>query len=176
MNEIIKKNGITYGVITGLVSILITTLIYIIDLKLFISMWLGLSIIAMYIIIGCILLIKTKKDLKGIMSFKEGFTTYFISAVIGILISVLFNILLFNYIDPAAKDAVKEYTIEYTVEMMEKFGTPASAINEAVKGMQEVDQFSTFELLKGSIFSIAFSAVFGLILAAIFKSKPAYKE
>ena len=171
MNEIVKKNGITYGVITGLVSILITTLIYTIDLKLFISMWLGLSIIATYIIIGCILLIKTKKDLKGIMSFKEGFTTYFISAVIGILVSVLFNILLFNYIDPAAKDTVKEYTIEYTVEMMEKFGTPASAINEAVKGMQEVDQFSTFELLKGSIFSIAFSAVFGLILAAIFETK-----
>lgn len=171
MNEIIKKNGITYGVISGLVSILITTLIYTIDLKLFISMWVGLVSIVAYITIGCVLLIKTKKDLSGIMSFKQGFTTYFISAVIGILISVFFNILLFNYIDPAAKDTVKEYTIEYTVEMMEKFGTPASAINEAVKGMQDVEQFSTFELLKGSIFTIAFSAVFGLILAAIFKSK-----
>ncbi len=49
MNEIIKKNGITYGVISGLVSILITTLIYTIDLKLFISMWVGLvSIVAIY--------------------------------------------------------------------------------------------------------------------------------
>ena len=37
MNEIIKKNGVKFGVITGLVPLLITLLIYVIDLKLFIS-------------------------------------------------------------------------------------------------------------------------------------------
>ena len=64
--------------------------------------WLGLSILAVYIIIGCVLLVKTKKDLGGYMSFKEGFTTYFISSLIGIAISVIYNILLFNVIDPEA--------------------------------------------------------------------------
>ena len=56
--------------------------------------------------------------------------------------------------------------------MMEKFNTPSSAINEAVKKLQENDQFSVIELLKGSVFSIVFSALFGLLLALIFKSKP----
>ena len=171
MNEIVKKNGITYGIITGVVSVLITTLIYTIDLKLFTSWWVGVLSIIAYIVIGSILLSKTKKELKGVFPFKEAFTTYFISAVIGIIISVAFNIVLFNFIDPSAKETIKELTIQYAVEMLEKFGTPSSAINEAVKEMEKSDQFSTFELLKGSIFSIAFSAVFGLILAAIFKSK-----
>ena len=173
MNEIIKKNGIFYGIITGVVSALITTAIYSIDLNLFVKWWLGIIIFAVYITIGIILLSKTKKELKGIFSFKEAFTTYFISAVIGILISVGFNILLFNFIDPSAKDAINEIVIKYTDETMQKFGAPSSAINEAIKKMQESNPYSTIELIKGCAFSIAGSALFGLLLALIFKSKPA---
>jgi hypothetical protein len=156
MNEIIKKNGISFGIITGVVASLITATIYSIDLHLFIAI---------------VLLTKTKKELNGVFPFKDAFTTYFISAVIGILISVIFNIILFNFIDPSAKDAIKEITIKYAVEMLQKFNTPASAINEAVKKMQESDQFSIIELLKGSAFSMIFSALFGLLLALVFKSK-----
>ena len=172
MNEIIKKNGVSFGIITGVVSALITTAIYSIDLNLFTKWWLGIIIFLFYITIGIVLLSKTKKELKGIFSFKEAFTTYFISAVIGILISVGFNILLFNVIDPSVKDTLNEITIKYTVETMEKFGAPSSAINEAVKKMQESSPYSTLELIKGSAFSIAGSALFGLLLALIFKSKP----
>ena len=173
MNEVIKKNGISYGIITGVVSALITAAIYSIDLNLFTKWWLGIIIFLVYIVIGIVLLSKTKKELKGIFSFKEAFTTYFISSVIGIAISVGFNILLFNVIDPSAKDTLNDIVIKYTGEMMQKFGAPSSAINEALKKMQETNPYSTIELLKGSIFSIVGSCVFGLLLALIFKSKPA---
>lgn len=176
MNEIVKKNGVTYGVITGVVMVLLTTLIYTIDLNFYSSMWLGLSILLFYLTIGIVLLSKTKKELKGIFSFKEAFTTYFIAAVIGIIISVGFNIILYNFIDPAAKETIKEITIKSTAEMMEKFGAPAESINEAIKKLQENDQFSTTELLKGSIFNILFSSVLGLILALIFKTKTSQKD
>jgi hypothetical protein len=172
MNEIIKKNGVSFGIITGVVGALITTLIYAIDLKLFTAWWVGILSFSFYIIIGIVLLSKTKKELKGIFSFKDAFTTYFISAVVGVLISVTFNIILFNFIDPSAKESIKELTIKYAVEMMQKFGTPSSAINEAVKKLQENDQFSIIELLKGSVFTIVFYALIGLLLGLIFKSKP----
>ena len=176
MNEIVKKNGVTYVIITGAVSILITTLIYITDLNLFTSMWIGLINILFYIVIGVILLSKTKKELKGVFPFKQAFTTYFISAVIGILMSVVFNIILFNYIDPSAKETIKELSIKYAVEMMEKFNTPSSAVKVAIAEMEKNDQFSASQWLKGSFFAIALSAVFGLILAAIFKTKTNYNE
>nr|WP_314897261.1 DUF4199 domain-containing protein [uncultured Flavobacterium sp.] len=176
VNEIIKRNGITFGVITGIVSALITTSIYAIDLNLFTSWWVGILGITTYLIIGIVLLSKTKKELKGIFTFKDAFTTYFISAVIGILISTLYNIILFNFIDPAAKDTLRELTIKYTVSMMQKFGTPASAINEAIAKLKENDPYSIIELLKGSVFSIVFSSIFGLIMAAFFKSKPSSQE
>lgn len=171
MNKIIKKNGITFGIVTGVISILITSSIYLIDLKLFTAWWLGILSIAIYLGIGIYLLMKTKKELGGIFPFKEAFTTYFISAVIGIAISVLFNIILFNFIDPEAKETLSDLSIEAAVNMMKKFNTPTSAIKEAVSKMEEQNQFDIVAQLKGSIFSIIFSAIFGLILAAIFKSK-----
>lgn len=171
MNEIIKKNGIYFGVVTGILSVLITTIIYVTNLELFTSTWIGLISIALYIGIGVFLLNKTKKELKGQFSFKEAFTTYFISAVIGILISTVFNIILFNFIDPEAKVVIKEITLKYTAQMLQKFGTPSAVVKETLSEMEKVDQFSPMALLKNSIFSTLFSAIFGLILAAIFKSK-----
>jgi hypothetical protein len=62
------------------------------------------------------------------------------------------------------------------VSTLEKFGTPPSAINEAIAKLKENDQFSITEQLKGSIFSILFSAIFGLLMAAFFKSKTSSQE
>ncbi|WP_264559325.1 DUF4199 domain-containing protein [Flavobacterium sp. N2270] len=176
MNEIIKKNGITFGIITGVLSVLITASIYIIDLKLFTAWWVGILSIAIYLGVGIYLLSKTKKELGGIFPFKDAFTTYFISAVIGIIISVTFNIILFNVIDTEAKQTVQDNLIEFQVNMLKKFNTPTEVIKETVEKMTEENQFDVVAQLKGSVFSILFSAIFGLILAAIFKSKPSHLE
>jgi hypothetical protein len=41
MDAIIKKNAINFGIISGLIGILSTTIMYITDLKLFVNMWVG---------------------------------------------------------------------------------------------------------------------------------------
>ena len=119
---------------------------------------------------------KTKKEINGDFTFKDAFTTYFISAVVGILISTIFNILLFNFIDPSAKDTLNEITIKYTINMMQKFGAPSSSINEAIKGMKESSPYDIDSLLKGMITSIVFSSIFGLIMAAFFKTRRSSQE
>jgi len=171
INEVIKKNGITYGVMIGIASALITATIYAVDLNLFVSWWFGLLGLVINVTISIVLLSKTKKELNGIFPFKEAFTTYFIAAVIGILISTLFNIVLFNVIDPGAKDTLSEIMIKYTVGMLQKFGTPASTINETIAKMKITNPYSTLELIKGSVFAIVICAIFGLVFAAFFKSK-----
>lgn len=171
MNAIIQKNGINFGIATGVISILTTTLIYVIDLKLFVSWWIGIVSILIYLILGIVLMSKTKKEIQGQFVFKDAFTTYVIYAVIGISISVFFNIILFNYVDPAAKETIKDLTMKMMVTMMNKFGAPAASINEALKGLKENDQFSIGNLIKGGLTSILVSSVFGVLLAAIFKTK-----
>lgn len=171
MNEIIKKNGITFGIILGLFSLLITTAIYAIDLQLFTSWWIGGIAIVVPIIIGFVLVSKTKKQLNGNINFKEAFTVYFIAAVIGSFISKLFEYILFNFIDPQAKETIKEINIKYTTEMMEKLGAPAASINEAMQKVAETDNYSIGNIIFGLAMGLVFHAIFGLILAAIFKSK-----
>jgi hypothetical protein len=171
INEIIKRNGITFGVLTGIISALITATIYAVDLNLFVSWWVGILSIIIYLVLGIVLLSKTKKEMNGLFVFKDAFTTYFICAVIGIAIGTAFNILLFNVIDPSAQDTLKEITIKNAVAMMQKFNSPAAAINEMIAKMKENNPYSVVELLKGSVFSMVFSAIIGLIMAAFFKSK-----
>lgn len=171
MNEIIKKNGITFGIIFGLFSVLLTTTIYAVDLKLFTSSWIGIISIIISITIGVVLITKTKKQQNNTISFKEVFTVYFIAAAIGNTLSTLFNYVLFNFVDPGAKETIKEITIKYTSEMLEKFGTPAATVTETMSKIAETDNFSLGNLAMGLAFTLVFSALFGLILAAIFKSK-----
>ncbi len=171
MNEIIKKNGVSYGFVLGLVSIAITSIIYVTDVQLFLSGWITFLKFAIFTGIAIVLLTKTKKQLNGIFPFKEAFTTYFICIAIGILTATLFEIVLFNFIDPSLKDTLKEMSIKFTVELLEKFGAKSSDINQAVAEMQKTDQFSIGEMIKGMFIYYVFASLFGLILAAIFKSK-----
>ncbi|WP_413999113.1 DUF4199 domain-containing protein [Flavobacterium sp. W1B] len=172
INETIKRNGITYGVITGIALSLITAFMYAINIELFIAWWTTLLSFSIFIIVPILLLSKTKKELNGILPFKEAFTTYFISAVIGVIISVAFKIVLFNFIDPSIKETLLDLTIKYLVSTSEKFGVPASSLNETVSKLRETDPYSVVEQLKGSVFAIFFCALLGLIMAAFFKSKP----
>ena len=170
MNEIIKKNGITFGIISGLIYILIETLIYIINVQLYISWWLGSLKIAVSLILACILIAKTKKDLSGNISFKEVFTAYFIMALVGLALYTTFTNILYIIIDPTLQVTVKELAIKATAEIMRKFGSDSATTSAAINAIQETDQFSVLQQIKEIFTSLVRSSIFGLILAAFFKT------
>ncbi len=172
MKEVIKKNAIKFGLISGIFSIFASLSMYLIDYHLFVNMWIGFGLLAVYLIIGIVQLIELKKELGGFMNFKEGFTSYFIGALIGISVSTVFSILLFNVIDKETGELANQALIEFQVENLQKFNVPTEEIKEAVKKMEETPQFSTMGMLKSFGGSLIGSIIFGLILAAIFKSKP----
>lgn len=176
MNPIIKRNGITYGVILGVFSILVTTLIYVIDLQLFTSWFVGIFSLIVFLIIGIILLTKTKKEMNGLITFKEAFTTYFLAAVIGATMSVFFNLILFNFVDTDAKDALNDLTTKFTLETMQKWGAPVKAIDEQRAALSGIDNYSPANLFKGLIFSFVLAGIMGAILGLVFRNKLAYKE
>lgn len=174
MNPIIKKNGLNYGLALGLWSILTASLVYAFSLY---SSWAsGLIILAINIVVLVFLMINTKKQLGGIMTFKQGFTVYFLAIFIMLLVGTVYNIVLYNVIDPEAKEVLKEETIKTTVSTMESFGAPATEINKAVDRMQEEDSLSPGKQFMSFGFSLGFAAVIGLIFALIFKSREVYKE
>lgn len=175
MNEIIKKNGINYGIILGVSLVLFTAALYAIDITLFGSFWLGLIKILFFIIISVLVIMQTKKQLRQI-TFKEAFTSYFISAVIGITISTIFTIILFNFIDTDAKETVNKIAIEKTVEIMKNMGAKTSDIKKAIEKAGDTDNLSTFNQIMGMMVNFIIAAIFGFLLALIFRNKTSNLE
>lgn len=174
MNPAIKKNGTTYGIILGVIGVLNATLVY--AFHLYTAWWVSILGLVISIVIYCVMLSKTKKEMGGVFSFKDAFTTFFLASVLAILIGTIYNVVLYNFVDPGAKEIVKEESIKATVSIMEKFDAPAASINEAVAKLEKEDQFSISSLLTNAVIGLAVSCVIGLILALIFKSRPTYKE
>ncbi len=170
MENNIKKNGITIGVVLGIVLVLITTIMYSTDLSLFTNMWVGIVNFILIIGFGIYASIKAKKALNGIMSFKEAFTSFIIPPIVGLAIYVVFNIILFNVIDPEAKAVITENVIKMSKDMMAKFGAPAADINKAIAEIEKTDSFSPLAQIKSYFYYLIFYCVLGLLIALIFKT------
>ena len=176
MENSIKKNGVTLGIIMGVILVLITTTMYVVDISLFTNWWIG--IVNFVIIIGIAIYssISSKKALNGMMSYKNAFLSFILPIIVGIAIYVLYNIILFNVIDPDAKMILTENIIAMTKETMGKFSVPATEINKAIADIESKDNFGPMVQFQSYFFQISFYAVLGLIVALVFKTPTTFKE
>lgn len=165
--ENLKKNSVPLGLFLGLFLIVVTTLMYTIDLNLFTKPWIGIINLIVVTLFGAFAGVKSKKQAGGFLTFKEAFTAFFITVLIGFLISTLYSILLFNVIDPEAKAVITEHLIKYTVDMMQSFGAKAADINKLVDDMQKTDSFGAAGQLKGFAVNLVIYSIIGLITALI---------
>lgn len=176
MENNIKKNGLTLGLIMGVILVLITTTMFVVDLSLFTNWWVG--IVNFVIIIGIAIYssISSKKELKGMMNYKDAFLSFILPIIVGVAIYVAYNIILFNVIDPNAKEVLTENVIAMTKEMMGKFNVPATEINKAIADIEGKDNFGPLSQFQSYFFQIAFYAVLGLLVALVFKTPSSPKE
>ena len=169
MEKTVKSIALNYGLYLGIVLILISVAIYAIDLNLMANFWLGIGLLLLIIGMGVFATAKAKSHFDGILSFKDAFSTYFITTVVGVALSSIFSFVLYTIIDPDAAEEIKKITIEATINMMEGFNAPPETIAKAVEDAEKVDQFSIGNTLKSLAFGAVFQAVIGLIVGAIMK-------
>jgi Protein of unknown function (DUF4199) len=169
MEKSIKSSAINYGVYLGAALSLITITIWFVNLNLMANIWLGIGILLAAIAFGVVSTAKSKSIMNGFLTFKEAFSSYFITIAVGVIISQVVSFILFNFIDPEAAKQIQQITIDSTVNMMEGFGAPAETIAEAVEKIENTNQFSIVSVLKSTAWSLVFQAVIGLIVAAIMK-------
>lgn|SRR5690606_6684585 len=164
-----KSIAINYGLYLGSLLAILTALAYAINLDLLTNMWYGIFIFIAIIVFGIISVAKTKQLQNGFATFKESFTSYFITVLIGLLVSTIVSYLLFNFIDTEAANILKEKTIESTIQMLESFNTPADKIAETVEQIESQNQYSILNILKGLAGYLVFFSIIGLIVAAAMK-------
>lgn len=162
--------GITYGLISGLASVIFTLLLYLNGAKAFVSpmAWLGFAI---PIVIGILAGIKQKKIDGGYIDFAAALKVVFMTFVIGTIISIFFNYLLFNVIDIPFREALTQESTEKMQEWMVKFGTPQEAIDKATEEALKGNNYSLgSQTLSGAFICIVWFII-SLIIAAIIKKK-----
>ena len=175
MNEAIKKNGIKFGVILGVIGILSQLTVYLLGgitkenaitgSVIQFVFWLA------YLITRIVQCIRTKKELNGVASFKELFTTLTITISIGILISQIFTFLLNNYIDVEYGKLMNAFINDQQVVAANAMKSFTEVSTEDLKELAKTDNFSIIKILQGTAMAFLISSIMNLILAAIFKSK-----
>ena len=175
MNEILKSNGVKYGIILGGIGILMHLIIYLLGglttenaitggIIQFIF-WLG------YLGVRIFQCINTKKELNNSITFKELFTTLTISITIGIFISQLFTYSLNNFIDTDYGTEMNEFMNKQQVIAMKAMKNFTEVSSQDIKEVANTDNFSIIKTGQAFVMSILISSIMNLILAAIFKSK-----
>jgi|TARA_B100000768_G_scaffold34980_1_gene33523 hypothetical protein len=169
MEQTTKSDTINYGLYLGAFTSLITVVVYGIDINLFTAPWLGIVLFIVVVAFGAISAIKSRKLLGGFISFKQAFSSYFITIAVGTLISSIVGIVIFNYIDPEAAIYLNEQVLILTKETMERIGLPQEAIIAAIEEASKKDNFSLGAQTQAFVFRLVFYAVIGLIVGLIIK-------
>jgi len=176
MTEAIKKNGINFGIILGIFLIIKTVIMYAVSLDLFLNSWLGFLRMLVIIGLGIFAVVKAKHALNSYITFKEAFTAYFITIVIGILCYTLIIIALFNVIDTEAGQALNDKFLEAKLEMMKMFSNDSKLMRETIEQDKKMPTLSIVSQLMGLGVSIIGYSLVGLIVAAIMKkNKPEFQ-
>ena len=166
----LKGPVIKYSIILALISIIITTLIYIVDETMMIKWWFALISLAISFALLIYFGIAIRNEGGGFMKFKTAFTLIFLIVFFSTLISSAYNLLLHTVIDPDLGSRLTEALIEQTTAMLERFGVPESQMDEALAKVREQNNFSVASLLKSSgIASVVGGLILGLIVGAIVK-------
>ncbi|WP_242203662.1 DUF4199 domain-containing protein [Aestuariivivens insulae] len=173
MEKSLKSVASNYGLYLGAILAVVSILTYAVNLGLFTEVWFGLTLMAIIIVMGIIAVAKVKQAQNGFASFKEAFTGFFITIIIGIAISTLVYFLIFNVIDTDAALVLKEKTIEKTVNILEGLNTPNEVIAKSVEQIESQNQFGIANILKSLAINIVIYSIIGLIVAAAMKrTKP----
>ncbi|MGB1211210.1 MAG: DUF4199 domain-containing protein [Lacinutrix venerupis] len=173
METTTKSSAVNFGLILGAILAGLTIIAYAVNLDLLTKWWFGIGILLLVIVLGILSSIKSKKLLNGFITFKEAFTSYFITVVVGLLISAVISIVIFNFVDPEAADLLKEKIMDSQVQTMRDWGAPEESVAAVVEEFEKQDNmYSVGNVLQSLLFQIIGFSIVGLISSLILKRNP----
>ncbi|GAA4239039.1 DUF4199 domain-containing protein [Postechiella marina] len=172
MEKTLKSIATNYGLYLGATLTLLILIGYGVNLDLFTQIWFGLLFLFLILAFGIVSVFKSKKLLGGYISFKDAFTAYFITILIGLTISSIISVVIFNFIDPDAAVDLQQRIIDSQVVRLENYNMPADAIAKVVDEMEKKgNMYSISNILQSLVWQLAGYSVVGLIVAAIMKKR-----
>jgi hypothetical protein len=167
------KAGINLGLILGIISVVVTFLIYFVNPPTMVSMTYAFISLALFFFLVIYFGLQYRKSIGGYMDFGIAFKFAFITLLVSGLVSLVGNLLLHNLVDPALSSVLVDIQLENQIAMLEKIGVGDSISSEQLDKMQTDFEaaYTVLGQLKGFGLVIILYAIFALILGAIIKKR-----
>lgn len=166
-----SKAGMTYGVYLGLISVVLTLIVYILGLvgESYVT-WVSLAISIAFV--SWVMINFRDKQNGGFMAYKQGVGVGFMTFLIGGIISSIFTFVLFKFIDPGLVEQIVQKSLDEAIQK-----------NPEIEGnMEMVEKWTRMFVnppamaIMGVVSSAIGGIIISLILAAIFKKeKPLFE-
>jgi len=170
---ILEKGFVKWGLYAGLASVILTFLLYMVDITLLVNGWISLLIYGMVITFMVLSARQEREEGGGYLSYGNAVLNSLGVSVILTIISVFFTALLYNVIDPELPESLKTISMENMAKTMESFGSSEADIDNAIKMAESRQVEYDFKgLLLVATIAIAMNFVIGLIVS-IFTRKNA---
>lgn len=165
------NHNLKYGLTLGLISVVFSLALLLIDYHLLSSSWIGIIPIVINIIVLLVAGFELRKLHGGYLSFREAFVSTLTIIAIGAAISMVYSMLVYNVFAPDIADALHQDMINNTASMLEQFGAEDEVIDQAVAQIEAGNPFSVGNLFLGYIYNLIGGLILALIIAAIVKKK-----
>lgn len=173
MNIISKKTGITFGLLLALYYLLVNLIVFFADFTLFAKPYLGIVNMIVVLILGISCVWITKRRLGHFITFKEGFTSFFLMIVLGFFTNVFLQFVLFNFVNPEAKEINNRIMIELAESIAKEIELPKEEMQKQIEFIRNNpdDNFSLENLAFSLAQSILGASVAGLLISLTFRNK-----
>ena len=163
MERDLKKNSLNSGLILGGILLLIATLTYSINFKLFLNTYLSIAISFTIIGAGIYSTFNTITFNGGTITFGDAFKSYFIATAIGYLIYWIWMFIIYSIIDTDAARVIDEQAMLMAKEMFENLGVAQEMIALSMDEMSKNSSFSLSNILATYCFKLIGYSLVGLI-------------
>lgn len=171
----LNKEASTNGIIVGILTVVIGIVVYYAAPSLLGSVWLGIGISLVSLLIYILFTLDLRKKIGGFWNFREALKGIFLMAFVAGLIYSVVNYAFYNFIEPEAFDKVAIHIEEGTSKFLEKMGTDQDQIDEAIskqmEGIKEQYNPTLGQFFKNLGIAVLVQFVMSLIFAAIFKKE-----
>jgi hypothetical protein len=169
------KSSLTYGAYLGLISILISVVIWaggiIESMGIFGSAILGLlSLVISFILVLIFAKNYRNKEMGGYITFGQAFQFTILVIIVSTIISLIYNYIFHSFIAPEYNENLMAVMQEKMMAYMERVGAPESQVDKALEKFEEVP--TIWKTLRQTLLAgFIGGAIVSLIVAAIVKKK-----
>jgi len=174
-----KKSSIKYGVILGVISLLLGIIVLFLtkNIHTFIlltSVSFGVNTI-LYILVALFFSYRLRSEHGGSWNFSVAVKSIFLMLLLSTVIATLSTSVYVHQINPALQEDVLRNTINITIQYMASQGAPDDVIDTRVATLEDqmnkIGNVQITDVLKGMMIAVLMQFIFSLVLAALTRNE-----